>query len=140
MAAIVPSQARDRIAINASQTSSYDATRYFRTMTVDDQSSGFLDTDTSLDRGGALTVTNLYVSALDATPADPSGNQVDHVMTVPTGSGNFTIARIALADDAAGSVDATTDTLGPAIDGQSWLKTSDFTVTPTVSLLYADAS
>lgn len=140
MAAIVVSQGRDRTAINTSHTTSWDSARYVRTMSIDDQSSGFLDTDQDLDRAGGLTVSNEYDAAFDATPSDPSGNAVSHVMTVPTGSGNFTIRRIALHDDTAGNVTVSSNTLHSGVDGQSWTKTSDFTVTPTLTLTYSDQS
>lgn len=140
MSAIIVSSGRDRIAINASQTSSFDTTRHIRTMAVDDQSSAFLDTDQDLDRAGGLTVTNEFDAALDATPADPVGNAVSHVMTIPTGSGNFTIRRLSLHDDTAANVTVSSNTLVAGVDGQSWTKTSDFTVTPTLTITYTDVS
>ena len=129
-----------RIAINASQATGFDAARYIRTMSVDDQTSAFLDSDTDLDRGGGLTVSNEYDAALDATPAAPSGNKVDHVMTIPTGSGNFTIRRIALHDDTAANVTVSSETLVAGVDGQALTKTSDFTMEITLSITYTDES
>lgn len=144
MASIVVNNGLQRMAVQTSQATSgagptYNASRHVQTMAVDDQSSAFLSTDVDLNRAGGLTVTNEYDSAFDATPTR-SGQTTTHIMTIPTGSGNFTIRRISLHDDAAANVTTASDTLVAGIDGQSLTKTADFSMTLTLNIAYADAS
>lgn len=138
MAALIFNQGLDRVAINASQATGYSSSRYIRTMSVDDNSNAFAASDTSLNRGGALTVTNMFDEALDATPGAPSSRVVTHTMTIPAGSGNFTIRRIALHDDTAANTTTSSTTLVAGIDGQSLTKTSDFSMAITVTVTYSD--
>lgn len=140
MAAITINQGLDRIAINASQAVGWSSSRYIRTMSVDDNASAFLSTDTRLDRAGALTIANSFDAALDATPAAPASRVVSHTMTIPTGSGNFTIRRIALHDDTPANVSPTSTTLCAGIDGQTLAKTSDFSLAITETLFYTNTS
>ena len=134
MAAKIVNQGLNRIADTASQTSGYSAARYIRTMAIDDSSSAFAAGTTTLG-----SPSNLYDAAFDATPTR-SGQVVSHVMTVPTGSGNFTIRRVSLHDDTAANVTGSSTTLVGGIDGLSLGKTSDFTVTLTVRITYSDNS
>lgn len=124
-----------RIGDTASQTSGYSASRYIRTMSIDDSSNAFVAGDTALNSGGA--VSNEYDVAFDSTPTR-SGQVVSHVATIPVGSGNFTIRRIALHDDTAANVTTSSTTLVAGVDGQSLTKTSDFTMTFTLTLTYSN--
>lgn len=126
----------NRIADTASQTSGYSASRYIRTLSIDDSSNAFTATDTALNSGGA--VTNEYDQGFDSTPTR-SGQVVTHVSTIPTGSGNFTIRRIALHDDTAANVTTSSTTLVAGVDGQSFTKTADFTIQFTLTLTYQNA-
>lgn len=108
-----------------------------QTMSVDDQSSAFLATDVDLDRAGALTVANEFDQALSPDPTR-SSQTITHVTTIPTGSGNFTIRRIALHHDTATNVTTASNTLVSGVDGQSLTKTSDFTLTPALKLTYTN--
>lgn len=140
MAAKVTDQGLQRIGVQASQATSgsgptYSATRHIQVMSIDDSSVAFADGHTALNSGGA--VSSEFDMAFDASGVTRSGLVVSHVATIPTGSGNFTIRRIALHDNAAGSVDATTSTLIAGVDGQSIVKTSDFTIAFTLTLTYA---
>lgn len=144
MASIVVNNGLQRIGVQASQATSgagptYNASRHIQTMSVDDQSSAFLATDVDLDRAGGLTVTNEYDAAFDSAPTR-ANQTITHRMTIPVGSGNFTIRRIALHDDTAANVTTASDTLVAGIDGQSLAKTSDFTIEFTVNITYSDAS
>ena len=102
-------------------------------MSVDDGSVAFAAGHTALNSGGAIT--NEYDQVLDATPTR-SAQTITHVMTIPVGSGNFTIRRIALHDDTAANVTTSSSTLCVGIDGQALQKTSDFTLQFTVNLIY----
>ena len=139
MAAVVFTNGLQRIGVQASQASAgagptYNASRHIQTLSVDDSSVAFAAGDTALDDGGA--VANEYDLAFDATPTR-AGQVITHIATVPTGQGNFTIRRIALHDNAAGSVSSSSDTLVVGIDGQSLTKTSDFTIEFTVTITYS---
>lgn len=140
MAAIVTTRGLQRLGVQASQATSgtgptYSATRHIQTLSVDDQSSAFLAADADLDRAGGLAVANMFDQALN-TPTR-TGQVISHVTTIPTGSGNFTIRRIALHDDTAANVTTASDTLVAGIDGQALTKTADFTITFTLTLTYA---
>lgn len=135
MAAIVVNQGLLRIGQQASESTNYNAARNIQTMSVDDQASAFQATDVDLDRAGGLTVANAFDATLDSTPTE-SGQTITHIMTIPTGSGNFTIKRIALHDDTAANVSTSSNTLVAGVDGQSLTKTSDFTLAITLKLTY----
>ncbi len=151
MASLVVNNGLQRIGVQASQASisggsgpTYNAARQIQTMSVDGQASAFLSTDYDLDRNGGLTVTNEFDQVL-TTPTRAGGGlgvagfaTVGHSTTIPTGSGNFTIIRIALHDDTATNVTTASDTLVAGVDGQSLAKTVDFTMTPTLNLLYTN--
>ncbi len=139
MAAIVVTNGLQRIGVQASQATAgsgptYSSARQIQVGTVDDQASAFLSTDQDLDRAGGLTVANMFDQVL-VTPTAVS-NVVTHTWTIATGSGNFTIKRIALHDDTTTNVTTASNTLVCGIDGQSLAKTSDFTLAITVKLTY----
>lgn len=125
-----------RIGQQASESTNYDAARNIQVMSIDDSTVDFAATDTALNSGGA--VTNEFDAVLDATPTETAPATITHVMTVPTGSGNFTTKRIALHDNVAGSVDATTATLVAGVDSKSLGKTSDFSMAITLTLTYTN--
>lgn len=135
MAAIVVNLGLLRIGQQASESTNYNAARNIQTMSVDDQSSAFQATDQDLDRAGGLTVSNAFDAVLDSTPTE-SSQTITHIMTIPTGSGNFTIRRIALHDDTAANVSTSSNTLTAGVDGQALTKTSDFTLAITLKLTY----
>ena len=114
-----------------------DAFTELLTMSVDDSTVAFAAGDTALNTGGA--VTNVYAKLFDSTPTR-SAQTTTHLMTVPTGSGNFTIRRIALHNLTAASVTASSTSLFGGIDGQSLTKTSDFTLALTLTVAYTDFS
>jgi len=105
-------------------------------MSVDDSANAFAATDTALNSGGA--VTNAFDQALDSTPTR-SNQTISHVMTIATGSGNFTIRRVALHDNTAANVTTSSTSLVAGIDGQSITKTADFTLAITVQITYTSA-
>ena len=138
MAAITVNNGLQRIGCQSSQATSgsgptYNASRQIQTMSVDDSTTAFASTHTALNTGGA--VSNEFDAAFDSTPTR-SSQTITHIMTIPTGSGNFTIKRVALHDDTATNVTTSSTTLVAGIDGQSLTKTSDFTLAITVNLLY----
>lgn len=102
-------------------------------MSVDDSSNAFAAGDTALNTGGA--VTNEFDAAFDSTPT-ASSQTVTHIMTIPTGSGNFTVRRIALHNDTATNVTTSSTTLISGVDGQTLAKTSDFSLAITYKLTY----
>lgn len=140
MAALVFTRGLQRIGVQASQATAgtgptYSATRHIQTMSVDDNASAFQASDNDLDRAGALTIVNEFDAAL--TTLTRTNQTITHAMTIPTGSGNFTIRRIALHDDTPTNVTVSSDTVVAGIDGQSLAKTSDFTLAITVTLTYS---
>ena len=138
MAAKIVNRGLLRIGQQASQSTNYNVARYIRTMSVDDSSNAFAAGDTALNSGGA--VSNEYDQALDATPTETGTATIVHISTIPTGSGNFTIRRIALHDDTAANVTTSSTTLVGGIDGQSLTKTSNFTLAITLRITYTDNS
>src|SRR5882672_12068661 len=133
-------QGLQRIAINASAVggsgavgSSQTTTRYIMTMSVDDATGNFEAAHTAINGAGgtARTITNEFDALLDAF-ATRSAQTTSHVMTIPTGSGNFTIRGIALHDDTATNVTNSSNTLVAGIAGQSIVKTSSFSLAITL--------
>lgn len=120
-----------RVLQQAYQSTNYNVARYIRTLSVDDSSTAFAQTDTALNTGGA--VTNEYDQAFDATPTE-SGQSVSFDTTIGTGNGNFTIRRICTHDDTTTNVTTSSTTLCQAIDSQSFLKTSDFSLKITITI------
>lgn len=137
MAKLTVTQGRNMILQHAYQATGYSSSRYIRTMSIDDNSTGFSAGHTALDSAG--TVSNLYDAAFDATPSAPASGQVSVAMTTGTSNGNFTQRRFAQHNDTAANVTASSTTLIMGIDGQSITKTSDFneTITQTTSLASA---
>lgn len=133
MADNVVNQGLDRIAINASQAAGYDAARYIRSFTVDDSTTAFTQTSTTLS-----SPTNLYKRAFDATPAAPSSQVVTHVVTIPAADAAFTHRRIALHDDTTTNVTGSSTTLVAGIDGLQITKPGDVPFEYRVSLTYSD--
>ena len=135
MANLIVSQGLQRIADTISRTSGYSVSRYIQTLSIDDSAVAFTAGDTALNSGGA--VTNEFDVAFDSTPTR-SGQTVTHLATIPTGSGNFTIKRIALHDDTAANVTSSSTTLVGGVDGQTLVKTSSFSITFTLTILYTN--
>lgn len=104
-----------------------------QTMSVDDATGAFAAANTKLNDAAGFT--QEFDAAFDSNPTR-SGQTITHVMTVPTGSGNFTIRRIALHNASAATVDGTTATLVGGVDGQALTKTADFSLAITMRLTY----
>lgn len=115
-------------------SSTADAFAALQSMAVDDSSTAFIASHTTL-----LSPTNLAVNAFDATPTR-SAQTVTHLCTFTTAQANFTIRRISLHNAAFGSVTGASVTLYGGVDGQSITKTSDFSVTFTLRISQTDAS
>jgi hypothetical protein len=141
MAAKIVNNGLQRIGVQASQATAgagptYGVSRHIQTMAVDDSNVAFAVGDTALNSGGA--VTNEADVAL-ATPTR-TGQVVSHVGTFGTSVANFTIRRISLHDDTPGNVTTSSTTLVAGIDGQSFTKTSDFSMIFTLTISYSDNS
>lgn len=139
MASIVVNQGLQRIGDTASQTAGYAAARFIRTMSVDIGATlAFAAAHTKLNDSsdvGATVNTHYFDQAL-STPTR-SAQTVSHFTTIGTTDGNFTIKRIALHDDTAANVTNSSTTLVCGVDGQTLAKTADFTMTPTLALLFS---
>lgn len=137
MASTFFTQGLQRVAVNASQATgtgvTYNSARYIRSASVDDSSTAFVNTDTALNTGGA--VSNEY--DVDLTSATRTSQTVAHIFTVPTSQGNFTIRRICLHDDTAANVSTSSTTVTAGIDGLTISKTSSFSLTPTMNIAYS---
>lgn len=114
-----------------------DAFNAVQVLGVDDNASNFAATDTAENTRGALV--NFAKQAFDATPTR-SGQTISCTTTLATGTANFTIKGIALHNDIAANVTASSTTLIAGIAGQSIVKTSSFTLAITVSDLFTDNS
>ena len=134
MAAVIANRGLLRIGQQASESTNYNAARNIQVMSVDDSSTAFSAATTSLG-----SPSNVFDLAFDSTPTE-SGQTISHVATVPTGSGNFTIRRIAMHDDTATNVTGSSTTFVCGVDGQALTKTSDFSMQITLKLTYTDQS
>ena len=105
-------------------------------MSVDDSTVAFAATDLALDTGGAIT--NEADADFDSTPTR-SGQTISHVSTFGTGVANFTIRRIALHNQNAANISSGSATLVAGVDGQSIVKSSDFSLTITLKISYTSA-
>lgn len=133
---------RQRVLVQAFQATAgagptYNVARFIRTLSIDDQASAFADGHDQLNDRGA--VSNQFDVAFDATPSQ-SGSITTVVATIPSGSGNFTIRAITLHDDTVANVTTSSTTLCMAIDGQTLAKTSDFSITFTITITGSDTS
>lgn len=103
----------------------------------------------SVDSGAAFTngTTNLggpaasvfAIKNFDSTPTWTSGANfatVTHITTFATGDANFTIRRVALHNAGSGTASSGTNTLFCGTDGQSFGKTSDFSLVLTYKVNY----
>lgn len=132
MASIIVNRGLQVIAGRASSTS--DSFAAVQSMAVDDSATSFLATDTSLG-----SPSNVAAKAFDSTPSR-SSQTVTHVATFATTDANFTVRRISLHNEVAGSVTGASTTLFSGIDSQSITKTSDFSMTITININYTDNS
>ena len=137
MASIIVDRGLNVIAGRASETA--DGFAAIESMAVDDDSAAFSAGDDSLDDAGGGAPANVATSNFDQTPTR-TGQTVSHAATFGTGAANFTIRRVSLHNDVAANVSGTSVTLVGGIDGQSITKTSDFSMTITVDIQYADNS
>lgn len=135
MGALITNQGLIRVLKQAFESTNYDAARNIQTIAVDDATEAFLAADTKLNDGTGFT--QEFDQALTSTPTE-SGQTITHVTTLATGSANFTIKRISLHDDTAANVSGSSTTLFGGVDGQSLTKTTDFTLTITLKLTYAN--
>lgn len=138
MASLIVNQGLQRIGSNASAVgvtpgTNLNTARWLQTMSVDDATESFLAADTKLDDGTGFT--QEFDAALDAATTILA-QTVSHVMTIPTGSGNFVIRRIALHDNVPASVSSTSTTLVGGVDQQALTKTSSFTLAITLKITY----
>lgn len=131
MASLVVNRGLLRILQQAIESTNYNAARNIQTMSVDDSTVAFAAGDTALNTGGA--VTNMFDDTFDSTPTE-SGQTVTMILTLATGEYNQTIKRIALHDDTAANVTTSSTTLVAGVDGQSLLKTTDFSLAITLKL------
>lgn len=120
------------IAGRASNTA--DAFLEIDSMSIDDSTVAFTATDTALDDGGA--VANEADANFDSAPTR-SAQTVTHVATFGTavfvGS---TVKRIALHNAAAASVTSASDTWVGGVDGQSLVKSADYSLVLTLKITY----
>lgn len=135
MSVLVVSQGLNRSGDTVSQTAGYSSSRFIQTMSVDDATGAFAAGNTKLNDAAGYTAE--FDAAFDSTPTR-SGQVVTHIMTVPAGSFNAVpIRRVALHDNATGSVDGTTATLWGGVDGLSLTKTASFSVALTLTVSYS---
>jgi len=130
MASLVVNQGLIRIGKQAFQSTNYNVARYIRTMSADDSSTALTAGATTLG-----SPTNQFDAAFDAT-GNESSQTITCVMTIPTGSGNFTIRRLTEHDDTSANVTGSSTTLCSGVDAQALTKTSDFSLAVTKNFTF----
>lgn len=125
-----------RIGAQASESTSYNAARNIQVLSVDDSTVAIAAGDTAANSGGAIT--NFFDKVLDATPTEAAPAVISHVCTLTTAEALFTIKRILLHDDVAGTVTASSTTLVGGVDAQSLLHTADFQLELTLKITYTN--
>lgn len=130
MASLVVNRGLLRIGQQAFQSTNYNVARYVRTMSVDDSATALVAGATTLG-----SPTNQFDQAFDATPTE-SSQTIICVMTIPTGSGNFTIRRITEHDDTTANVTGASTTLVSGVDNQTLTKTSEFSLAFTKNFTF----
>lgn len=125
MASIVVNRGLLRIGQQAFQSTNYSVSRYIQVMSVDDSVTALAAGTTTLG-----SPTNEFDAVFNSTPTE-SGQTITCIMTIPTGSGNFTIRRLCEHDDTATNVTGSSTTLVSGVDAQTLTKTSDFSLAVT---------
>lgn len=137
MAGIYLNQGLQRLGVNQSHATgtgvTYDVARYVQSMSIDDASGSFAAANTKLDDRAGYS--QQYDANLDATPTRTS-QTIEHVMTVPTGQGNFRVRAFALHDDTGTNVTSTSTTLIAGVDGVDITKNSGVTAIYRANLVY----
>ena len=135
MASLITNQGLQFAGDRVSATTTIPATNstiFLQTMVIDDNTTAFASTHTTLNTGAATS--NHLAKGFDSTPTR-SGQTFSHVTTYATNQFNGnTIRRISLHDRASGSVNATSTTLFGGTDAQSLAKNSTFAVTITMRI------
>lgn len=139
MATLIVNRGLLRIGQQASESTNYNAARNIQTMSIDIGATAFAAAHTKLNDSADVTesASSYFDQAFTATPTE-SGQTIIHSTVIGTGNGNFVIRRIAMHDDTAANVTASSATLVMGVDGQTLTKTADFTVTITVRLTYTN--
>lgn len=130
MASLVVNRGLLRVGQQAFESTNYNAARNYQTMSADDSATALVAGATTLG-----SPTNLFDAVFDVTPTE-NAQTISCVMTIPTGSGNFTIRRICEHDDTAANVTGASTTLCSGVDNQSLTKTSDFSLAFTKSFTF----
>lgn len=119
------------------ESTNYDAARNFQVMSVDIGTTVFAAGHTKLNDSANVTesASSYFDKVFDATPTE-SSQTVTCIMTMSTSEGNITIKRIAIHDNTAANVTASSTSLGAGIDGQTLGKTSDFSLAITLNMAY----
>lgn len=131
MASLVPNQGLIRCGKQTFESTNYNAAREVQVMSADDSATALTSGTTTLG-----SPTNEFDAARDATPTE-SGQTIIFVMTIPTGSGNFTIRRLIEHDDTAANVTGTSSTVFGGVDNQTLAKTSDFSLAVTKNYTFS---
>lgn len=143
MSTLVTTNGLQRIGVQASQATSgsgptYSSARSIQVMSVDNASGA----------GGAFAAGHTTLNDVTPDPANEfdaafdaastrSSQTISHVMTLQTGDYNQIVNRIALHDDVAATVTASTATLVAGIDQLSLTKASTFTLKTTFQITQA---
>ena len=125
MASIIVNRGLLRLGQQSFKSTNYNVNRHIQTMSFDDSATAFTAAATGLG-----SPTNEFDAAFDVTPTE-TGQTIICTTTIPTGSGNFTIRRIAEHDDTAANVTGASATLVGGVDAQNLTKTVDFALAAT---------
>lgn len=118
------------------ESTNYNAARNVQVMSVDDSTVAIAAGDTAANTGGAIT--NFFDKVFDATPTETAPAVITCVTTFTTSEAIFTIKRILLHDDVAGTVTASSSSLYGGVDAQSLVHTADFQLVITMKVTYTN--
>lgn len=139
MAALVTNQGlqrcgRNTSAVGVAPLTNLNTADWLQTLSVDNSATALAAATTTCG-----SPTSFWDQSLDATPTI-SGQTVTHVSTIPTGQGNFTIARAILHFGTPTTVTGASATVHSGVDGQSLGKTLDFSLAFTITHLYSNVA
>ncbi len=139
MSAQAALQGLQRFGVQSSQATSgagptYNVARHVQVKSWDDSSTAITSATTTLS-----SPTNEYDAAYDTTPTR-TNQTITTLMTVPTGSGNWTGRRVCDHDDTATNVTGSSSTVVAGVDGQVLVKNADFSVALTTNYIFTSVA
>ncbi len=129
MAKVVTDQGLERTKDQLLHTSGWAAERYPRAISIDDSTTALAAATTTLG-----SPANLFDA--DAAASEVSNGRGRLTVTVPAGSGNFTIRRMVVHDDTAANVSGASATVYAGFSGHALQKDANTVLTLSIDLAY----